>query len=173
MPADLQRPLRLQYDKEWLGITRVFAKDLQVGDPNAQVPRDKGDAFYRPLVEEEMNWVEENIVKADKMTIPEDFAQTAPVYEPTLGIHTYETPQEYSSPHTQTFCDLLQIPNVFHASDEERALLMQNGPRAMQQQHDRSGGRGGHRGGNRGRGGGHGRGGSGRGRGRGRSRGRW
>jgi lariat debranching enzyme len=173
-PTELQRPLQLQYDKEWLAITRVFAQDLCIGDPYAQVPHDKGDAFYRPLIEKEMEWVEENVVKCGKMTIPDDFAQTAPVYDAELGIRVPETPQEYSNPHTQAFCALLQIPNAFHASDEERAQLMQNGPRPEQQRSNRGGG--GFRGGNRGRGGGgHGRGhGGGRGRGRGgRGRGRW
>ncbi|KAF1830605.1 lariat debranching enzyme [Decorospora gaudefroyi] len=168
-PAELHRPLRLQYDKEWLAITRVFADHLQVGNPNVQVPADKGDASYRSLIEKEMTWVEENIVRAGKMTIPEDFEQTAPVYEPAIGIHVDEAPREYTNPHTQTFCDLLQIPNVLHASEEERAQLMQNGPRPEQQRSNRGGGRGGggHRGGGRGQGHrGRGRGGRGRGRGR-------
>lgn len=166
-PADLQRPLQLEYDQEWLAITRVFATDLQVGDPAAQVPTDKGDAHYRPLVEEEMKWVDEHIIKAGKMTIPEDFAQTAGVFEPTLGIHVHESPQEYSNPHTKAFCELLQIPNAFHASDNEREQMMQNGPRPVEQRSNRGGGggRGGFKGGNRGRGGG-------RGRGRGVARGR-
>ncbi|RAR07087.1 lariat debranching enzyme [Stemphylium lycopersici] len=173
MPAELQRPLQLQYDKEWLAITRVFADHLQIGDPYGQVPVDKGDAFYRPLVEKEMEWVEDNVVKAGKMVIPEDFAQTAPVYDPALGLHVQEPPNEYSNPHTQRFCDLLQISNVFHASDEERVQLAQNGPRPEQQRSNRGGGRGGggHRGGGRGQGHrGRGRGGRG---GRGRGRGRW
>ncbi|KAH3918176.1 hypothetical protein HBH56_032800 [Parastagonospora nodorum] len=171
-PAQLQRPLQLEYDHEWLAITRVFATDLQVGDPHARVPADKGDVHYRPLIEEEMKWVEENVVKAGKMTIPEDFAQTAEVFEPALGIHVQEDPQEYSNPHTQAFCELLQIPNAFHASDEERGQMMKNGPRPEEQRSDRGGGgRGGSRGGHRGRGGGRGRGRGGGGRGG--SRGRW
>lgn len=175
--AELQRPLGLEYDPEWLAITRVFASDLQLGDRHAQVSPDKGDAVYRPQIEKELEWVEENIVKAGKMTIPEDFAQTAPVYDPALGIHVGDLPQEYSNPHTQAFCDLLQIPNPFHATDEERALRMQNGPKPEKQRPDRGGGggRGGGRGsgGGRGRGGGHGGGGSNRGGRGGRSRGRW
>ncbi|KAJ4403921.1 lariat debranching enzyme [Didymella pomorum] len=173
-PNDLQRPLQLEYDTEWLAITRVFASDLQVGDADAQVPADKGDAYYRPLIEEQITWVEENIVRAGKMTIPHDFAQTAPVYDPAQGIHVREEPHEYDNPHTQAFCDLLQIPNAFHASEEERAQRMQAGPRPEEQRSGR-GGRGGSRGGNRGhRGGGRG-GGRGRGHGgdRGRGRGRW
>ncbi|KAH8727479.1 lariat debranching enzyme, C-terminal domain-containing protein [Phaeosphaeriaceae sp. PMI808] len=176
-PKDLQRPLRLEYDLEWLAITRVFASDLQVGDPDAQVTPDKGNAHYRPLIEKEMEWVKNNITMTGKMTIPEDFAQTAPTYDPMSGIHVQESPQEYSNKHTQAFCNLLQIPNAFHASDEERAQLMQNGPKPEQQRSNRGGGggRGGYRGGNRGRGGGRERGhGGARGRGGGgSSRGRW
>ena len=173
-PGDLQRPLQLEYDAEWLAITRVFAGDLQVGDPDAQVPADKGDAYYRPLIEEQLNWVQGNIVKPGRMIIPHDFAQTAPVYDPSLGIHVQTEPQEYDNPHTQAFCDLLQIPNAFHASDEERAQRMQAGPRPEEQRSGR-GGRGGSRGGHRGgRGGGRGGGGRGRGHGgRGGGRGRW
>jgi lariat debranching enzyme len=157
--GDLQRPLRLEYDQEWLAITRVFAADLQVGDPHAHVPKDKGDVSYRPLIEEEMRWIDEHIVGAGKMTIPEDFARTAPIYDPASGNHVQESPQEYSNPQTQTFCDLLQIPNLFHASEEERTAMMQSGPRAVQERSNRGGGsRGGFRGGNRGRGGPGGRG---------------
>ncbi|KAF2996653.1 hypothetical protein E8E13_003579 [Curvularia kusanoi] len=132
-PGDVQRPLQLEYDAEWLAITRVFAGDLRVGDPNAQVPADKGDAYYRPLIEEQLDWVQENIVNPGKMTIPHDFAQTAPIYDPSQGIHVQAEPQEYENPHTQAFCDLLQIPNAFHASDEERAQRMQAGPRPEEQ----------------------------------------
>lgn len=168
-PSSLQRPLQLEYDVEWLAITRVFAGNLQLGDPDAQVPTDKGDAYYRPLIEEQMAWVEEHIVKPGKMAIPHDFVQTAPIYDPSQGIHVQQEPQEYDNPHTQAFCDLLQIPNAFHASEEERAQRMQAGPRPEEQRSGR-GGRGGSRGGHRG----HGRGrGQGHGRGRGRGRGRW
>jgi lariat debranching enzyme len=182
--GEYARPLRLEYDHEWLAITRVFAKDMTLGKPGARVPTDRGDAFYRPLIEKEMLWVEENIVKPGKMTIPEDFTQTAPVYDPATGIYTQGMPQEYTNQHTQAFCQLLQMPNPFHASDEERARMMQKGPRPDSGRSDR--GRGGNRGGNRerGRGGGfgevrggfnanhapmgRGRGWKGRGRGRGR-----
>lgn len=173
LPQDYQRPLQLEYDTEWLAITRVFAGDLQLGDPDAQVPVDKGDAYYRPLIDEQMAWVEENVVKTGKMVIPHDFAQTAPVYDPSQGIHVQEEPQEYDNPHTQAFCDLLQIPNAFRASEEERAQRIQAGPRPEEPRSGR-GGRGGSRGGHRGRGGGRGGGrGRGHGGGRGRGRGRW
>lgn len=165
--SEIKRPLALEYDKEWLAITRVFANDLQLGDPNAQVPIDKGDAYYRPLIEKEMEWVEENLVKQGKMTIPEDFERTAPVYDPSMGIRVTVSPKEYTNPHTRNFCELLQIPNPFLVSEEEREQRMQQGPRPDSFHGGNSrGGRGGNRGFGRGRGG------SGRGGGRGRGRGR-
>ncbi|KAF2002873.1 DBR1-domain-containing protein [Amniculicola lignicola CBS 123094] len=152
-PGDeIKRPLQLEYDTEWLAITRVFSSDLKLSDPGTHVPSDKGDAFYRPLIEKEIDWVEENLVKTGKMTIVEDFAQTAPVYDPSMGVHTQDGPQEYTNQHTQGFCNLLQIPNLFHASDAERAQRLQDGPRADEWSGGRGRGRGGHRGGDRGRG---------------------
>ncbi|KAJ4296581.1 lariat debranching enzyme [Kalmusia sp. IMI 367209] len=174
--GDHERPLRLEYDREWLAITRVFAPDLRLGDAEARVPQDMGDAYYRPLIEKEMAWVDENVVRAGKMIIPEDFAITAPVYDPATGINVPGGPQEYSNPHTQAFCDLLQITNGFHASNEERARMMQQGPKPDSVRAER-GGRGGFRGGYRERGGrggrGGGRGGFNANRGRGRGRSRW
>lgn len=169
-PGDYERPLKLEYDREWLAITRVFAEELQLGNPDISVPHDKGDVYYRPLIEKEMAWVDEYVIKPGKMTIPEDFVQTAAVYEPATGIHVTGGPGEYSNPHTQAFCDLLHIPNAFHATDEERARMMRQGPRPDSARPDRRGGFRGGRG--QGRGQGRGRGGFNvnRGRGRGRAR---
>ncbi|CAI6239762.1 unnamed protein product [Periconia digitata] len=151
-PAEFTRPLRLEYDAEWLAITRLFADHLVLGNPGAHVPADKGDGAYRPLIEKELEWVEKNIVQAGKMTIPEDFERTAPVHNPADDIYAPGTPQEYTNPHTQGFCKLLQIANPFHASDEQRAKLMQNGPRGGPTREDWGRGGGGGRGDRGGRG---------------------
>ncbi|OAX85066.1 hypothetical protein ACJ72_00567 [Emergomyces africanus] len=175
------RPFQLKYDKEWLAITRVFADDLTLGDPNASVPLNKGDARYKPEILAAEEWVEENIVKPGKMTIPHNFSITAPVYDPTVPITTNEMPPEYTNPQTARFCELVGIENKFHASDEDRNARAVAGPRPEvfqprfdhrsrgQQQHRGrgfrrdggrwQGGRGGRGNGNRGRGGRGGRGG--------------
>ncbi|KAK2791993.1 hypothetical protein FQN51_001967 [Onygenales sp. PD_10] len=171
-------PPSLTYDKEWLAITRVFANDLILGDRHARIPPNKGDARYKADILAAEEWVEENIVKQDKLTIPHNFSITAPVYDPAVPIQTRETPPEYTNPQTAQFCELVGIENKFHLSDEERQARMLAGPPPAQNRppqynrrprgRDDFGGRGGggsqRRGGRHGHGGGRGRGRGGRGR---------
>jgi len=165
--------LKFCYDAEWLAITRVFAKDLDVGDETAQVPRDQGRATYLPLIEREEAWVDENIVNKGLLEIPRNFVLTAPVQDPSAPTATSEMPREYNNPQTVAFCALLGIPNPFYSTDEEREARVKAGPKPSS---NGDGGRGGgsHGGrGGRGRGGGgRGRGGRGGGQGRGRGQGR-
>lgn len=162
------RPYALFYDKEWLAITRVFAADLILGDPSSALPPNRGEAYYRPLIEAEEAWVEERLVQPGKMTIPENFGPTAPAYDPAVGVGTRAQPTEYTNPQTVRFCELVGIPNLFDACEEERESRRIAGPREESRRPGgkRGDGRSGRRGG-RGRGGG-----SGGGRGRGRGRGR-
>jgi lariat debranching enzyme len=153
--AAFERPYRLQYDKEWLAITRVFANDLQLGDPNVKPPADKGHAIYRPQIEQEEQWVEENVVTPGKLAVPENFSPTAPFYDPAVPVTTKEQPPEYTNPQTAQFCELIGIDNKFHLSDEERQARMDAGPRPDRDRdgsHRRFAGRGRGRGGGRGRG---------------------
>ncbi|KAK1147767.1 lariat debranching enzyme [Aspergillus melleus] len=156
--AQCERPYRLQYDKEWLAITRVFDDHLILGDLQAKIPSDKGDAFYKQQIVEAEQWIEEHVVKPGKMTIPENFEPTAPVYDPSVPITTEEMPIEYTNPQTAQFCELIGIENKFHMSDEERQARMAAGPRPERHRfHRRGGGPGRGRGGyGRGRGGGRG-----------------
>ncbi|KAI9930507.1 hypothetical protein ASPWEDRAFT_171135 [Aspergillus wentii DTO 134E9] len=158
----LERPYRLQYDKEWLAITRVFAQDLELGDPNAKPPADKGDAVYKSEIVEAEKWIEEHVVKPGKMNVPENFTPTAPFYDPDVPVTTTQMPPEYSNPQTAQFCELVGIENKFHLSDEQRQARANAGPRPS---HFRGGGGSGRF--SRRGGGGHGSGRRGGGRGRG------
>ncbi|KAJ5159525.1 Lariat debranching enzyme [Penicillium canariense] len=80
--------LRLQYDKEWLAITRVFANDLALGDVAADVPADQGEDFYLSRIMEEEKWVEEHLVQQDLMNIPYNFQHSAPKFDPEVSITT-------------------------------------------------------------------------------------
>ncbi|KAI2789424.1 Lariat debranching enzyme [Penicillium oxalicum] len=156
---------RLQYDKEWLAITRVFAADLVLGDRSAQVPPHKGEDSYRARIVEEEKWVEEHLEKRGLMDIPLNFQLSAPKYDPAESLAEAPQPRECPNNQTADFCSLLDIPNAFALTEEEIEARMNAGPPPA------SGGsfQGGH--GNRGRGRGRGRG-NGRGYGRGNGRGR-
>lgn len=164
---------KLEYDPEWLAITRVFASHIILGNKNGRAPDDLGEDHYRPLIDKEQAWVEENIVKKRKLEVPENFVLTAPIFEVGMPEIVDDGPLEYNNPQMQEFCDLVGIENKFFSTQEEKAERMRNGPPPPEQRRDggfgRGGGRG--RGGHRGRGGG-GRGDRGRGRGGGRGRGR-
>lgn len=149
---------RLQYDAEWLAITRAFHKFNTFGDPTVQVPEDLGEENYLPLIEAEKAWVEENIVQKGKLDVPENFELTAPPYVPGTPEIVNEQPEEYTNPQTAAFCELLGVENLWDASAQERNERRLKGPPQLHQV-----GRGG--------GGGRGRGGRDFGRGRGRGRG--
>lgn len=151
----------LEYDPEWLAITRVFAPDLVLGDKLARPAESLGEDHYRPLIEKEQEWVEEHIVKKGKLAIPENFTITAPVFSIGMPEIVNEGPIEYNNPQMQQFCDLVGIENKFFATDQERDERMRKGPAPTENRREFSS-----RGQNRGRGGR--RGGRGRGRGGGR-----
>lgn len=169
-----QKPrYRLCYDPEWLAITRVFAPTIVLGDRGAKNPPDLGEAEYLTLIEAEESWVNEHVVLAGKLEIPENFEITAPIHVPGMPEKISEGPREYNNPQMEVFCQLIGIENKFFATDEERIARERAGPAPEEPRRDggfgggRGGGRGG-RGGNRGGGFGRGRGrGGGRGRGRG------
>lgn len=170
---DQDRPLKLQYDREWLAITRAFAlsEPVPVGNPDVRVPPAKTQSDYRKLIEAERKWVDHNIDDAHLM-IPENFIVTAPIFDGgNFRDAQYQQVKEYPNPQAIEFCQLLHIPNPFDITEEELSNRLAAGPRPDDFQGGRGGGRGGFRSDRGGRGRGHGRG-QGRGRGRGRGGGR-
>ncbi|KAI1815656.1 lariat debranching enzyme, C-terminal domain-containing protein [Poronia punctata] len=134
----------LQYDPEWLAINRVFAQYLTIGDASTPVPPDLGEEVYVPLIDAERAWVEENIVRAGKLAVPENFEFTAaPRREGDPEAVSYQ-PDEYTNPQTVAFCELLGVKNLWDASAEERA---ERKPTRNRGGGNRGRGRGGFRGG--------------------------
>ena len=178
--SELHRPLKLEYDREWLSVTRAFAlsEPIILGDSKFNAPRAQSSEEYAKLIDEAGQWIENNLCDS-QLTILENFTVTAPIYDGG----DFRSPEysqasgglrEYTNPQTSSFCEMLQIPNPFVISEEERDARMAAGPKPDPDAHRFGGGRG--RG--RGRGGGFGRGGGNRGgrgdrgRGRGGRRGR-
>lgn len=164
-PSSRPKP-KFEYDPEWLAITRVFASDLVLGNKSSKPSQDLGEAHYRPLIEKEQLWINENVVKKGKLEIPENFVLTAPAFILGSPEIVSEGPLEYDNPQMQQFCKLVGIENRFFATQEERDERMRNGPAPAEERRDGGFGR-------RGRGGarGGGRGGRGRSRAWGRGRG--
>ncbi|KAH9845028.1 Lariat debranching enzyme, C-terminal domain [Teratosphaeria destructans] len=163
-----QRPLKLQYDREWLAITRAFAlsEPPVLGDPDARVPPAKSQPEYKALIQAQLDWLAHNLPASD-LPIPDDFARTAPVYDDgDLNFPPYAEVEEYPNPQTAAYCEMLRIPDAFAISGEERAARLAKGPRvdadaerfAAQRGRGRGGGFGRGRGRGRGGGGGQGRG---------------
>ncbi|KAK4236711.1 lariat debranching enzyme, C-terminal domain-containing protein [Achaetomium macrosporum] len=181
---EFARPLRLQYDAEWLSILRVFHPLVKIGDRTAPTPPDQGEAHYLPLIQAERAWIEENVVARGRLDVPLNFEPTAPAHRPGVDPERVdEQPLEWTNPQTTRFCEMLGLENYWHASEEERKVRREMGPAPAEfgggggQRGGGYGGgrgwRGGGRGGGWGRGGRGGWGGGGRGRGRGGRGGRW
>ncbi|KAJ6095948.1 RNA lariat debranching enzyme [Penicillium sp. IBT 16267x] len=127
--TDLQRPFRLQYDKEWLAITRAFSQDLRIGEVKAEVPANLDEAGYLQSILEAEAWVEKNVVQQGKLDVPYNFARIAPVFDPSVPITTTDAPPEHPNPQTAEFCKLVGIENKFALTDEEMAARLARGPR--------------------------------------------
>ncbi|GAB1313531.1 lariat debranching enzyme [Madurella fahalii] len=141
----LQRPLKLQYDPEWLAILRVFHPLLAIGDRAAVTPPDQGEAHYRPLIEAEESWVRENIVSKGRLDVPAAFAMTAPPHMAGVDAEAVPgQPNEYTNPQTAAFCDLLGVRNLWDASEAERVERRERGPAPAEFRGYRGRGRGGH-----------------------------
>ncbi|KAI0415526.1 lariat debranching enzyme, C-terminal domain-containing protein [Xylaria grammica] len=122
------RRFRLAYDPEWLAITRVFSEHLTIGDASAEVPPDLGEEAYTKLIDAERAWVDEHVVRAGKLGVPENFEITAPPHRKGLPERVRDQPDEYTNPQTAAFCELLGVKNLWDASPEERAERKAKGP---------------------------------------------
>ncbi|KAK0649600.1 lariat debranching enzyme, C-terminal domain-containing protein [Cercophora newfieldiana] len=104
----------LNYDEEWLAITRACFAGLQIADPETLVVApSRGKKVAAMTLDEERKWVKENIVDKGLLSIPRDFVAHAPVHNPDLVVTPDMQPLEYPNQQTARFCELLQIPNKF------------------------------------------------------------
>lgn len=152
-PASDAPRFKLQYDPEWLAITRALSKELRIGDRSAQTPPDLGEEQYLPLIETERAWVEQNVVQSGKLDVPDNFVITAPPHNPGDHESVNDQPDEYTNPQTEAFCALVGVPNLWDASETQRQELKRQGP-APETMSSRGGGFGGRGRGGHGRGGG-------------------
>ena len=104
----------LQYDIEWLAITRAFTDALRIKNPTTfTINGGKSQKSCSLSIPKHRKWVQENIVNKDLLQVPENFTISASVYESSQVVDPEEQPVEYPNTQTQQFYDLLQIPNKF------------------------------------------------------------
>ncbi|KAI1442438.1 lariat debranching enzyme, C-terminal domain-containing protein [Annulohypoxylon stygium] len=117
------KPYALEYDPEWLAITRTFAPYLTIGGRHmSEAAPDLGESVYLPKIDEERAWVEEHIVSKGKLAVPDNWAVTAPPHRRGVDPEaTDEQPDEYTHPQIVEYCELLGVPNLWDASPEDRA----------------------------------------------------
>ncbi|KAJ1707649.1 putative RNA lariat debranching enzyme [Aspergillus flavus] len=60
------------------------------------------------------------------------FARLTQPYDPAIPITTEQIPPEYNNPQTAQFCELTDIENRFHLSNEEREARIAAGPRPVE-----------------------------------------
>ncbi|KAH8586695.1 lariat debranching enzyme, C-terminal domain-containing protein [Bisporella sp. PMI_857] len=111
----------LQYDAEWLAITRAFADGLMIKDPSTlNIQQGKLEKACVASIPKHIKWVQEEIVKKDLLPVPKNFTIHAPVYnvEAEEGTTSHQQPVEYENSQTAQLYAILQIPNKFALSPE-------------------------------------------------------
>jgi lariat debranching enzyme len=166
--ADVQRPFKLMYDREWLTIVRSMSIDepLEVGTRWPKVFDKGADKYHVENNEKRHLWVKHHI-SDDDLFVPENFEITAPVYDGgDWKKPEYACVIEYPNPQTARYCKMLDMKNPFELSDVQIAQAVADQkagkatvplPGADQNSHRGRGG-GGEMRGRGGRGGGRGRG---------------
>ncbi|KZT03366.1 DBR1-domain-containing protein [Laetiporus sulphureus 93-53] len=100
----------LQFDPEWLAITRAFHRYMPLTIAQSKYP-DEQEA--RRAVQEELQWVTEHALgqkHIEKVGDCQKFAMVAPGPK-KQDDHIQRQPPHYSNPQTQAFCSMLEIDN--------------------------------------------------------------
>jgi lariat debranching enzyme len=111
-----QANANLEYDPNWLAITRVMHRYFDTSTPSSRLPLVSELAAIKEEVKAEMAWIQENVVDRDLLAISTNFAPQAPSItslDPSVDRRRWarQQPPKYSNPQTQAFCDMLRIEN--------------------------------------------------------------
>ena len=101
----------LQYDEEWLAITRSFSDRLLVRHISNDRASSKEEEECIKNIPMNLQWVQENITAQDLLRVPENFKRHAPGLDPNQKVNASDQPQEYPNSQTEAFCSLLGVKN--------------------------------------------------------------
>ncbi|EEB06389.1 RNA lariat debranching enzyme Dbr1 [Schizosaccharomyces japonicus yFS275] len=105
----------MQYDPEWLAITRVLDKYQSQTVERVKLP--DMEEIQRQIAAES-NWVDEHIVKASKLGIPQNFVQTAPPH--SRDVTDKQLPNTFVNPQTTEFRRLLGLESAPETEDSTK-----------------------------------------------------
>ncbi|KAG8943564.1 hypothetical protein FRC04_002789 [Tulasnella sp. 424] len=108
-PAPLDNnPPKFTFDPEWLGIVRATQQYFSRNKSQQSLPPDN---VLRPLIEESVRWVKENVGENKDIAEVQAFAMTSPGPDPAFRGNRFPQPVSYTNPQTVAFCEMLGIPN--------------------------------------------------------------
>uniref|UniRef100_A0A7C8Z2R8 Lariat debranching enzyme C-terminal domain-containing protein n=1 Tax=Opuntia streptacantha TaxID=393608 RepID=A0A7C8Z2R8_OPUST len=105
-------PFEIEYDEEWLAITRIF---------NSAFPATSRPADLRSVQVEKddsRRWVRNRLEASG--TKPFAFARTAPCYDPSQPNANGHAPELYRNPQTEALLQLLELPYLLDDSSASR-----------------------------------------------------
>ncbi|MCL7038354.1 hypothetical protein MKW94_006855 [Papaver nudicaule] len=110
-------PYEIQYDEEWLAITRKF---------NSIFPLTRDTALFgnEQLEKEDHEWVKNKL--ATRGTKPFDFVQTVPPYNPNQSMSRASCSRQPRNPQTVSLLQLLELPYLLDAADVDEIELLED-----------------------------------------------
>ncbi|WIA35356.1 hypothetical protein OEZ86_003807 [Tetradesmus obliquus] len=115
---DVQGPLELCYDAEWLAVLRSTHQLMSTSRTAPPLP----DTRTGPKPED-VAFVEQLLQQRGSSSIPNNFAPTAPAYNPAAGRARGNMPRaDLRNPQTEALLEMLQLPyNLDHAANSSGA----------------------------------------------------
>jgi len=116
-------PPTLTYDEEWLAILKSTYPLLSISKYSARLPRPgNNDRIDYGASQEEIKFVRQRLAQSSHgIEIPDNFAQTAPLYNPSQH-KSFQQPKPRQSPQTDALLSLLELPNVFFPNSSSTSL---------------------------------------------------
>ncbi|MCL7030154.1 hypothetical protein MKW94_005633 [Papaver nudicaule] len=110
-------PYEIQYDEEWLAITRKF---------NSIFPLTRNNAWFGnvQLDKQDHEWVKNKL--ATRGTKPFDFVQTVPPYNPNQSMLRASCSRQPRNPQTVSLLQLLELPYLLDAADVDEIELLED-----------------------------------------------
>ncbi|KZS90091.1 DBR1-domain-containing protein, partial [Sistotremastrum niveocremeum HHB9708] len=106
-PLDDAQNVDLMYDSEWLAISRALHPYLSISRSQLPLP---GHLEVASKISEALSWVQDNVGSSKRILDVQQFIPTAPGPGKENRPRHLQPPW-YTNPQTETFCDMLGIPN--------------------------------------------------------------